>query len=471
MYKTFVRPHLIYCDIIYHIPPKQDQLGVVLNGWKVQYQATLAVTGTWQGPSRSKLYEELGWESLSDRRWCRRFLQIHKILNNKTPSYLHLKLPCRRRPLYRLNIENNFYEIRCKSSRYMNSLFPDGTKTWNNVIGHFPNIPSINILKGHILSLIRPEKFFFFNIHDPIGLRYLFYLMVNLSPLRSHKHRHEFNDTPSDKCLCNHGIEDTNHFLFSCSFFTIQRTSLRASVAKILQKYNLNDLINNFRLYLYGHRTINLIDNRIIFLSTIAFIKDTKFSVVVFVLSTPPFSIKYPNLGVCHNHVYIYIYNDSHFMYWCLVFNPFHFIYVTVVNIWTKWLWLNFLAKPVSCIIVLKKSLEKKNNLNVQLTLPTSNFKLQLVKFAEASNSCVSGREFGLGKWSFIWRPVYIMYNQSAGPYLNISVKWSKIVKVEMFEYCELGTYNEYDLHNEHKTKVTFSKNQGSTCIWYIFKC
>ena len=157
MYKTFVRPHLDYCGVIYHIPPKQDQLGVVLNSImemaeKVQYQAALAVTGTWQGSSRSKLYEELGWESLSDRRWCRRILQIHKILNNKTPSYLHLKLPCRRRPLHRLNIENNFYEIRCKSSRYMHSFFPDGTKTWNNVIGNFPNISSINILKGHILS-------------------------------------------------------------------------------------------------------------------------------------------------------------------------------------------------------------------------------------------------------------------------------------------------------------------------------
>ena len=51
MYKTFVRPHLDYGDVIYHIPLKQDQLGVVLNSSmemveKVQYQAALAVTGT-----------------------------------------------------------------------------------------------------------------------------------------------------------------------------------------------------------------------------------------------------------------------------------------------------------------------------------------------------------------------------------------------------------------------------------------
>ena len=115
-----------------------------------------------------KLYEEFGWESLSDRRWCRRILQIHKILNNETPSYLQNKLPRRRTPLYRLNVGNILYEIRWKSSRYMNSFFSDGIKAWNNVIGHFPNIPSINILKGHILSLVCPEKKYIFNIHDPI---------------------------------------------------------------------------------------------------------------------------------------------------------------------------------------------------------------------------------------------------------------------------------------------------------------
>ena len=158
----------------------------------------------------------------------------------------------------------------------MNSFFPDGIKAWYNVIRHFPNIPFINILKCHILSLIHPVKRSIFNRHDPLGLRYLFYLRVGLSPLRSHKNRRGFVDTLSDKCLCNHGIENTKHFLFSCSFFTIQRATLRASVVKILQKYNLNNLRNNLRLYLYGHRTISFADNRKILLSTIAFIKDTR---------------------------------------------------------------------------------------------------------------------------------------------------------------------------------------------------
>ena len=100
MYKALYQSHLDYCDIIYHIPAlnSQTNLGVTLNSLmekveRTQYQAALAITGAWQGSNRSKLYEELGWEMLSGRRWCRRILQIYKIKNNRSPSYLKDKLP------------------------------------------------------------------------------------------------------------------------------------------------------------------------------------------------------------------------------------------------------------------------------------------------------------------------------------------------------------------------------------------
>ena len=48
---------------------------------KIHYQAALAVTVALQGTSRIKLYEELGWKSLSDRRLCRRVLQLLKIVD------------------------------------------------------------------------------------------------------------------------------------------------------------------------------------------------------------------------------------------------------------------------------------------------------------------------------------------------------------------------------------------------------
>ena len=88
MYKALVRSRLDYCDAISHVPAltSQTNFDVTLNSLmekveRTQYQAPLAITGTWQGSNRSKLDEELGWETLSYRRWCRRILQIHKIKN------------------------------------------------------------------------------------------------------------------------------------------------------------------------------------------------------------------------------------------------------------------------------------------------------------------------------------------------------------------------------------------------------
>ena len=48
---------------------------------QVQYQASLAITGTWKGTNMNNIYEELGWESLTDRRWLMVLLLIiYKIL-------------------------------------------------------------------------------------------------------------------------------------------------------------------------------------------------------------------------------------------------------------------------------------------------------------------------------------------------------------------------------------------------------
>ena len=281
MYKALTRPHLDYCDVIYHIPSKQNQLGKVLNYLmekveQVQYQAAVAITGTWQGSSRSKLYEELGWESLSDRRLSKRIMHFHKIVNNKTPSYLHNKLPPPRRALYRFNNDNTFREIRFNSDRYMNSFFPNVVKLWNTVILDFEVMPSYNILKRHFLSLFRPEKKKIFNIFNPIGIRNIFYLRVGLSPLRSHKKSHGFIDTPSAICSCNDGIDDTNHFLFLCPLFTDQREILIDNASRVLQKYNLANLLNQSHLFLYGKKLIDFADSKEIISGTIKFISDTE---------------------------------------------------------------------------------------------------------------------------------------------------------------------------------------------------
>ena len=80
----YVRPHLDYGGVIYH---NQHMASMDLLE-RVQYKVGLIITNCWQGTSRIKLYKELGWESLSQRRLGRRMVVYHKILLNKTPPYL-----------------------------------------------------------------------------------------------------------------------------------------------------------------------------------------------------------------------------------------------------------------------------------------------------------------------------------------------------------------------------------------------
>ena len=86
-------------------------------------------------------------------------------------------------------------------------------------------------------------------------------IRVNLNPLRSHKRRHNFSDTPSGTCNCNLGIEDIRHFLFECQFYGIQRVTLAVNVIDILPRKNLSHLGNKPELYLYGLPSLDLIDN------------------------------------------------------------------------------------------------------------------------------------------------------------------------------------------------------------------
>ena len=228
LYKMFVRPHLDYCDIIYHIPiitnPFDSSTTLSYSMQSIestQYQAALAITGAWRGSNTSKLYEELGWESLTDRRWYRRLLQFYKIVNDFSPSYLKEFIPPQRRTLYgrhRLLL----HEIRCRTSTFMNSFFPDTIRSWNQIGSEFTSIMPISLFKNSLISLIRPNKKSIFRIHNYAGISKNFQLRLGLSDLKSHKRCHNFADTQSDVCACNVEAETSIHFFADALFLPLK---------------------------------------------------------------------------------------------------------------------------------------------------------------------------------------------------------------------------------------------------------
>ena len=124
-------------------------------------------------------------------------------------------------------------------------FFTSCTKIWNNIGDDPRNCDAVSKFKEKLFFMERPSKKPIFDIHDTIGIKYIFTLMVGLSPLECHKKRHTFLDPLSNWCDCHCALEDTGHFILNCHLFITHRHKLRNDVQNILRKYDLLHLFNN----------------------------------------------------------------------------------------------------------------------------------------------------------------------------------------------------------------------------------
>ena len=99
----------------------------------VQYSAALAVSGTWKGTSREKLYAELGWESLNSRRWSRRLILFYKFINNLVPKYTTGPIPPLRQSRYSLRKQDAVGRIRTRTDKFQSTFYPHCLSEWNKL--------------------------------------------------------------------------------------------------------------------------------------------------------------------------------------------------------------------------------------------------------------------------------------------------------------------------------------------------
>ena len=149
--------------------------------------------------------------------------------------------------------------------------------SWNGLTPSLREAVSLSIFKKNILKIIRPVKKSFFNIQNTDGIRWIFQLRVGLSPLKSHKISHNFQDTTDDLCGCSLNAETTLHFLLKCPNYNIQRNILFQIVNPILTLYNLNNIndVELVRVLLYGDIKFKFHENQSLLKETINFIDKT----------------------------------------------------------------------------------------------------------------------------------------------------------------------------------------------------
>ena len=93
-----------------------------------------------------------------------------------------------------------------------------------------------------------------FSVHDPLGVKHLIHLRLQFRHLNEHKFRHGFGDPVSPKCGCNAEIEDTEHFLSCCQFYSIQRFEDFNNINEVDLSFTQLDTKEQVNILLYGYR-------------------------------------------------------------------------------------------------------------------------------------------------------------------------------------------------------------------------
>ena len=141
------------------------------------------------------------------------------------------------------------------------------------------NTKSFLIFRNSFLKIERPMQNSIYNIHDPVGIKYLTRLRLGLSHLNEHKFRHNFQDCLNPLHSFSFEVEKTNHHFLHCHYYNdIGKTLL--VTAKEITNICLSDFIDEtlVNLLLYGNSNYSLEENKEVIKASINFILSSRFA-------------------------------------------------------------------------------------------------------------------------------------------------------------------------------------------------
>ena len=193
----------------------------------------------------------------------------------KSSKYLFNYIPTVR-STYRSRSIDNIPQFNVRHTFFRNSYFPSIVTESNNLNQSMRNSENFSIFKKNILKLIRPSPNSIFNCHNPKGVKLLTRLRLVLSHLRDHKFKHNFQDSLNPVCNCGTDVEITTHYLLHCPLFSDERLILINNIRNIDSNIlNLND--SKFsEVLLFGKSSFNNSKNTFIINTTIEYIASSK---------------------------------------------------------------------------------------------------------------------------------------------------------------------------------------------------
>ena len=233
IYKSFVRPHLDYSDLIYDQPNNESFCQQIES---VQYNASLAITGAIKGTSRLKLYNEIGLESLKFRRWFRKLCTFYKIKSTGLPSYLYDLIP-KSSHMYNTRSVENVAMLYSRTDIFKYSCFLSAISEWNKSDLKMRQSKTLLTFRNALIKIVRPIPEPIYNVHNPVGLKLLTKrLRLGLSHLNQHKFNHNFRDCLNPLCSCSLEVESVSHFFLHCHYYS----TIRSTLLNELQSIDIN---------------------------------------------------------------------------------------------------------------------------------------------------------------------------------------------------------------------------------------
>lgn len=234
IYIAFIRPLLEYSDSVWDNCSNElkTQLDLIHN------EAARIITGATKLCSIRKLFADLGWDTLQERRTKHKLVVFYKIINGLTPSYLSDLIPplVQENSAYSLRNSNDIQLIRARTNVFFNSFFPSTIRAWNDLPEDVKSARTVSAFK-YRLNRNRNVSPKYYNAGSRIGQILHTRLRLECSSLNSHLYAKNIVTDPS--CACGE-FENPYHFLFKCHRYTAIRNTY---LSDYLPTHNIQDLL------------------------------------------------------------------------------------------------------------------------------------------------------------------------------------------------------------------------------------
>ena len=225
MYKLHVRSIIDYCLPVYGPSLSKTQIAKLT---KIQYRAARIAAQVPMFTSATKIFNDLGWETIENRISFLSVTLFHKIHTKATRPLTRSCMP----PL------NDFVTSTRSGKFYKRFPYHDATiratlkdsffekisKEWDDLPIKTRQNWDIAEFKADLASILKPNKTKIFNygpkFHNSIHTQ----LRVGMSQLNDHLFRVGISKTKG--CLCGNETESTQHFLLDCFLYQPERVEL-----------------------------------------------------------------------------------------------------------------------------------------------------------------------------------------------------------------------------------------------------